>query len=213
MTLKELRDIYEGSSGTASDMNRKLIFAGIAIVWIFRDATKLSSDKAQEAVFDAVNNAGELIPDAFKPILLLFCISLCFDVFQSLIRGVMWHVIYHFKRDPQKKEEEILVEEQEWMNAFPDSLWYAKYVPTILAYLKLAGLLSITTFGKWAWLQNIGGMSIIRIWLLILGFLLVWYAVLEWLPMVDVQKTSKLCSCIRFAVGMFILIISLLSIL
>ena len=212
MTLKELRDIYEGSSGTASDMNRKLIFAGIAIVWIFRDATKLSSDKAQEAVFDAVNNAGELIPDVFKPILLLFCISLCLDVFQSLVRGVMWHVYYHFKRDPKMKEAEILVEEPEWMNAFPDSLWYTKYVPTILAYLKLAGLLSITTFGKWAWLQNIGGLSIICIWLFILGFLLVWYAVLEWLPMVNVQKTNTLCSCVRFAFGVFLIVVSLIII-
>ena len=61
MTIKELRDIYVGSSTKASDINRKLIFAGIAIVWIFR----VSSEQ------------GDCIPDVLKPVLLLFCISMC----------------------------------------------------------------------------------------------------------------------------------------
>lgn len=209
MTISELRNIYEGSSTKASDINRKLIFAGIAIVWIFRDATKLSIDKVNN-IEDIAACAEVLIPEPFKPILLLYCISLCLDVMQYVVRAMVWHIYYHIHRVPEEEEKTIQAKEPEWLNALPDSFWYAKFVPTLFAYLKLAGLLSITPFGKWEWLQHLGGWSMVYTWAIVLGVLLVWYAFLEWLP-IKVQKTSKICSCTRFSVGLVLIAIFLIK--
>ncbi len=190
MTIKQLRDIYEGSSTKASDINRKLIFAGIGIVWIFRYSTQ--------------PQAGEIFPEVFKPILLLFCISLCMDVMQYIVRSIMWHIYYHIHRVPEANEDKSEAAEPEWMNAFPDSFWYAKFVPTFLAYLGLADLMSITTIDSCAWIIHLMGWRVFFVWGLILGILLIWYVVLEWLPIKNIHKTSVVSQCIRFSVGLAI---------
>ena len=90
------------------------------------------------------------------------------------------------------------------MNAFPDSFWYAKFVPTFLAYLGLADLMSITTIDSCAWIIHLMGWRVFFVWGLILGILLIWYVVLEWLPIKNIHKTSVVSQCIRFSVGLAI---------
>ena len=200
MTIKELRDIYEGSSTKASDINRKLIFAGIAIVWIFRNAT--------------VGTTENIFPEEFKPILLLFCLSLCSDVLQYIVRAVVWHIYYHFHRVPEDKEESTQAEEPEWWNTLSDSLWYFKFIPTIFAYLNLASLLGITALQDSAIIQNLSGWSICNFWGIIFGILMVWYVITDnILERKGIKKgSSRICKCIRVVVGVFALVACALKI-
>lgn len=192
MTINELRKIYEDSSAKASDINRKLIFAGIAIVWIFRKTSELG--------------VGEIFPNEFKPILLLFCISLCMDVLQYIVRAVMWHIYYHFHRVPEAKEVDTQACEPEWLNSFPDSFWYAKFVPTILAYLNLAHLLSIQTIEKSQWLTLLSGWKVLCIWAILLAILLAWYAIIDKIK----QPSQITCPCVRIIIGIVIAAVSLI---
>lgn len=196
MTIKELREIYERSSTKASDINRKLIFAGIAIIWIFRKTTDLG--------------AGEIFPNECKPILLMLCISLCLDITQYIVRAVMWHIYYYFHRVPENEEATTQAEEPEWMNSFPDSFWYAKFVPTILAYINLAHLLSIQTIEQSKWLVAISGWKVFWIWGLILAILLIWYAVMD---IISGKQGEILCVCIRIIMGLAIAVCSLIELL
>lgn len=194
MTIKDLREIYEGSSTKASDINRKLIFAGIAIIWIFRKTTNLG--------------AGEIFPDECKPILLLFCISLCLDIMQYIVRAVMWHIYYYFHRVPEAEEATTQAKEPEWLNSFPDSFWYAKFVPTILAYINLARLLSLQSIEQSKWMTILSGWKVLGIWGIILASLLIWYAITD-----AISKNQKqvLCICLRIAMGLVIAAISLIE--
>lgn len=196
MTIKELRDIYDGSSTKASDINRKLIFAGIAIVWIFRKTTEL--------------NVGEIFPEEFKPILLLFCISLCMDVIQYIIRASMWHVYYHFHRVPEEEEQITQAKEPEWLNAFPDSFWYAKFVPTLLAYLNIANLMTITSIKLWGMLESLSGWRVLSVWGLILSFLTLWYVAVEIFYNNESHNVNCTTRCFRLTLGVAIAIISFL---
>lgn len=198
MTLKELREIYEGSSSKASEINRQLIFTGIAIVWIFREFT----------------NNGHIIPEEFKSIILLFCISLCFDITQYLIRGIMWHVWYYFKRNPKEKEEDILVEEPEWINSIPDSFWYAKFIPTILAYIHLSNYLQITSINA-KLLATLSGWNMLYVVGIIYGILMLWYVITEKIAegKGDGGNSTIICLCVRISIALFALLVCMIKIL
>lgn len=192
MTLKDLREIYERSSSKASDINRKLIFAGIAIVWIFR----ISED------------GNTMIPENLKSVLLLFCISLSLDVLQYLVRGVMWHMYYYFKRDPKKEENQMQAEEPEWLNSFPDSLWYSKFVPTLVAYLGLAEYLSIASLGDSKFFLALSSWKVVYVVGIIFGIIMMWYVATELIQRKKgiTTNNSSVCICVRtsFAIFMFI---------
>lgn len=199
MTIKELREIYESSSTKASDINRKLIFAGIAIVWIFR-VTEYSTLE-------------QIIPDNLKHVLLLLCISLCLDISQNIIRGILWHIYYYLKRYPQIKEETEQAEEPEWLNAIPDSFWYAKFIPTFFAYLNLANYLSITSAQDMFWMVRFSGWSILYWVGIMFGILTLWYAITECFQKKEKECTigSIVCILLRSIVGIVAIIVCLIN--
>lgn len=131
MKLKEIRDDYEELSGKASDLNRKLIYSGIAIVWIFHanfDVTTIDKDV-------------DVIPEALHLPLLLFCISLGVELFQLFFSTVVWYLYYCWKRRGSSDESTLEVNEPEWFNAIPWIAWVAKIVLTIWGYIELANFL------------------------------------------------------------------------
>ena len=78
-TLKDFRDAYHELSGTASEVSRKLGFAGIAVIWIFKA--------------DLPGKAYTLAPELYQAgvmIVLSLALDLLQYIFGSLIWGAFW---------------------------------------------------------------------------------------------------------------------------
>lgn len=131
MKLKEIRDDYEELSGKASDLNRKLIYSGIAIIWLFHYNFDVST----------INHDVDVIPKALHHPLLLLCLSLGVELFQLFFSTVVWYLYYCWKRCGCTDENSLEVNEPEWFNIVPWIAWFAKIVLTIWGYLELANFL------------------------------------------------------------------------
>lgn len=136
MKLKEIRDDYEELSGKASDLNRKLIYSGIAIVWLFHNNID----------FDKINQSTGVIPKELHTPLLLFCASLGVELFQLFCSTVVWYLYYYCKRGKCTDENTFEVNEPEWFNVIPWIAWVVKIVLTIWAYYELATFLGLNIF-------------------------------------------------------------------
>ncbi len=80
MKLKEYKEEYKWFSGRLSDNTRKLAFAGIAIVWIFK----------QE------KNGAFILPDLLKLAILMFVITLLFDLLQYICQTMIWGIFHRY---------------------------------------------------------------------------------------------------------------------
>jgi len=87
MKLSDYRETYYEFSGKASEVARKLAFAGIAVVWIF----KASGTSSPKIPFDLYFPTG------------LFVLTLAFDLFQYVSATIVWGVF-------QWKEERKLTD-------------------------------------------------------------------------------------------------------
>lgn len=133
MKLKEIRDDYEELSGKASDLNRKLIYSGIAIVWIFHSNIDSSN----------VHHNANVIPEELHLPLLLFCTSLGVELLQLLCSTIIWYFYYCCKRQGCSNEDDHEVNEPEWFNVIPWIAWFGKICLTIWAYIELAKFLGL----------------------------------------------------------------------
>lgn len=165
MTLKDLREIYERSSSRASEINRKLVFAGIAIVWLFH----ISDVSCEQA-----------IPSQFLPILAFLCYSMVADILQYITRAMIWHAYYFFHREKDNKENAVETNEPEWYNALNNSFFYVKFIYTGFAYYYLASLLigmvvpsiGLLESGLSLWTLK----SVVCVWGIVFCVIVVWYA-------------------------------------
>ena len=133
MKLREIRNDYERYSTKVSDINRQLIFAGIAIVWLFRVSS---------------NDGHTTFPIGLYPTLLFFILSFGADILQYTIQSLLWFGFYWNKKCKNNKlnkkdAEDIIVKEPEWPNLIPWGLWFLKVVFTVIAYCKLGIYLNI----------------------------------------------------------------------
>lgn len=130
MKFKDLLQNKKNNTAKISDLNRNLAFAGIAIVWIFKD----------------LGNS-QIIPQSLKLPFLLFIIALLFDFIQYLI--LSWNDIRFFKKiEPillEKKEQDPKIDlENEDIGDYrrlyirlANIFWYLKFIAIILAYILL----------------------------------------------------------------------------
>ncbi|MBD5583626.1 MAG: hypothetical protein HDQ88_00880 [Clostridia bacterium] len=149
LTLKEVKEAYEGLSGKASDIVRQLTFAGIGIVWIFnRGADVVSS--AETCCSNDVGLVAQCqdvafnIPSGLMTALLLLCLAVAIDLFQYFISTGIWYIIYltkHNKNVEDDNPDAEKVKDPEWINLFPWILWVGKIVLTIWAYVLIAKFL------------------------------------------------------------------------
>ena len=116
MTLKEVREAYEGISGALSSVIRQINFAGIAIAWIF------------------VDKDNKVMP----PLLLVAClcivVSIVLDALQYFMGTIIWYNTYRKKHKVGKKDEEITISDGEKKNVLPWICWYSKCIITIVGY-------------------------------------------------------------------------------
>jgi hypothetical protein len=90
MKLSDAREHYYTFSGKASDVSRKLCFAGLAVVWLF--------------VITESNGVYVLKADFFWA-LLAFVGSLSFDLLHSVYAAFAWG-IYHRTKELELRDEE-----------------------------------------------------------------------------------------------------------
>lgn len=130
MKLCEIRKDYERYSTNVSQINRKLIFVGIAVIWLFRISG---------------NNQTEIPSDLHRPLFFL-CLSCFFDILQYVSQSIMWASYYCYqkrKRNSSSNVEEEIVKEPEWPNIFNWILWGIKVISTIIAYIYLGSFLRV----------------------------------------------------------------------
>jgi hypothetical protein len=96
MRLSEFKKVGENYTGKASDIVRQLIFAGIAIIWVFKNKQE-----------------GQDTLDPFLIIPLLFlCLALIADLFQYIYGGHVWGKYY-------REQEAIAIKEYKLDNTKP----------------------------------------------------------------------------------------------
>ena len=127
MELNAIRSAYYEKSGQASELARKLGFAGIAIIWVFREQGADVVDLHQQLVL-----AGILIVGA-----------LAADFLQYVYGALAWGIFHRVKeRGFQKGEsEEDLprpdIEAPDWINWPSLFFFWSKIVAILWAYMIL----------------------------------------------------------------------------
>lgn len=124
MKLSEIRSAYEEISGKLSDISRQLCFAGFAIIWIFNNEDK-----------------GICVPKELYWPTLLLCASLFLDLWQYIISTSIWYGYYLHKRKKNEKDEDIDINEPEWLNIVPWLLFAVKIISLIIGYILIGKFL------------------------------------------------------------------------
>ncbi|MHA1975098.1 MAG: hypothetical protein ACTSW1_19085 [Candidatus Hodarchaeales archaeon] len=117
MKLKEYKKDYQEFSGKLSDNARKLAFAGIAIIWIFK----------QEKEGDLV------LPDLLKLAMLMFVITLSFDLLQYIYQTLVWG-IFHRYHEKMNKDEDYKLTASKYFNWPAISFFWLKVVVLVIGY-------------------------------------------------------------------------------
>jgi len=132
MTLKEIREDYVRYSANVSELSRNLSYAGIGVVWIFK----------QSASVDAIEKTFmNSIPVELRWPLLLFIVVLILDLLQYVIQTAIWYPYYTKYKELHKdeKEDNVNLQEPESYNIIPWGFWFFKLMIVIIAYI-LMGL-------------------------------------------------------------------------
>ncbi len=122
LSLSQSRDEYYSFSKTASELNRKLAFAGVAIVWVFR-----SGESSEE-----LGITGRLLVVGG-----LFVLSLAADLLHYAVSAIAWGIFSRRKELGGAVPEDEFVAPR-WINWSGIGLWTSKLVLSLAAYLILA---------------------------------------------------------------------------
>jgi len=127
MTLKEIREDYVRYSTNVSELCRNLSYAGIGIVWIFKQSN--SDDKLTVLFMNS-------IPENLRWALILFIAVLVVDLFQYVLQTGIWYPYYkkYKKLHLGEDEENVILQEPENYNIVPWAIWIVKLLLVIVAY-------------------------------------------------------------------------------
>jgi hypothetical protein len=117
MLLKDYRETYYTFTGKASDINRQLAFAAIAVIWLFkRDVSG--------------------VPSVPPPLILpgaLVVLALAVDLLQYLLGAIIWYCFYRSKEKagiPENRD----IDHSPWLERPITALFWVKVACTITAY-------------------------------------------------------------------------------
>ena len=123
MKRKDLRDAYGRYSGTASEVSRKLAFAGIAIVWLF------SQDPKQDGI--------EPLLQEFWPPAILVVLGLLADSLQYAYGTLAWGA-YNRVQEKGGVAEDYEFKAPDWINWPTLAFFWGKLAAISFAYFLLA---------------------------------------------------------------------------
>ncbi|MCK5608178.1 hypothetical protein KAR91_40225 [Candidatus Pacearchaeota archaeon] len=117
MKVKEYKKEYQDFSSKLSDNTRKLAFAGIAIVWVFK--------QAKNGIF--------ILPNLLKLAMLMFVITLSFDLLQYTYQTALWGL---FHRHYEKKfGEDYELTAPKYFNWPSISFFWLKVIALVAGYV------------------------------------------------------------------------------
>ena len=119
MNLEKCRETFYEFSGTLSDNARKLAFAGIAIVWIFKQG----------------ENGSYTIPGALKTVMLMFIVSLSLDLLQYIWQTIVWGFFYNYKENKLNYDEKADFLAPKIFKNVADVIFWAKVVALVIGYV------------------------------------------------------------------------------
>lgn len=117
-TLKDYRDDYSEFSGIASDVSRKLGFAGIAIIWIF---TVELADKSY------------VLPPALYSAGFAIILSLALDLMQYVLAALIWGGFWRVKERSGVKDDQD-IDAPSFFNWPALACFWAKLMLMVVAY-------------------------------------------------------------------------------
>ncbi len=119
MKLYEAKTAFYEATETLSENTRKLIFAGIAIVWIFR--------------IGEANAGGVPFTNDSRAALLAFVSGLILDVLQYLYKGTAWW-LYYRSQHSRHPNDDSAVHPPAWLNAPTFVIFYLKVAAGAIGY-------------------------------------------------------------------------------
>lgn len=120
--LSDYKQTYEEASSKVSDLSRQMAFAGIAIIWIFRQ-----TDQSEQLI------CKELIPP-----LIFFIITLAFDILQYIYKTIAWYIFYRIReKKTTKKNPDPLTQAKPIMNRPTWIFFWTKVVSLITGYIMI----------------------------------------------------------------------------
>lgn len=119
MKLEGYKKDYHDFSGKLSDNVRKLAFAGIAIVWIFK----------QE------ENGTYVVPGILKTAMLLFVLSLSFDLLQYIYQTIVWGVFHRYNEKKFDGRGDVELLAPCYLNWPSNILLWSKVVVLVAGYI------------------------------------------------------------------------------
>lgn len=125
--LNQYYEIYTKSSSTVSELNRKLVYAGFAIIWIFR----ISSNDS----FGSLDNASYKfeLPPAFHWSIVFLVGSLILDFIHYFFQSLS--IKHYLKVSEAKLDANGSFDEYEEDEIIINIFWWAKIGMTFIAYL------------------------------------------------------------------------------
>jgi hypothetical protein len=135
--LSEFREDYEALSSIASNVNRQLGFAGIAIIWIFKiDQKNLATGQV-------------LLPSDLYIAAVLIAASLLSDLLHYVIGSAIWAMFWRYKEKDPRISSDTEVEAHPWLTWPTWILFSWKIMFMIAAYsFLLKFLISHVGVGK-----------------------------------------------------------------
>ncbi len=118
MKLVDCKEEFYFYSGKTSDIVRYLGFAGIAIIWFFKEK----------------NNNIITIPDSLYWPLILLLIGLTLDLLHYIVGTIVWDVFHRMKDNEEGVNEDTEIDTSN-INWPTDILFYLKIIPIITAYM------------------------------------------------------------------------------
>jgi hypothetical protein len=120
MKIKEVRKHVDAFSSKASELSRQLAFAGIAVVWIFKNS-------GQNAI----------IPNDFLLPLLLLVLTLVFDFLQYVLGSIEWTIFSHLQENKYNcdDEDQEVDSSSSWINLPHSICFYLKILTVVLGYI------------------------------------------------------------------------------
>lgn len=131
MSLEQFREARDVFSSAASASARRLAFAGIAIVWLFRTGEGM----------------GSKLPDPLLLPVLLFAATLALDLLHYLVATVIWSVFCRLKEN-QEVCSGTPLDAPAWFNWPTNLFFYSKIASVALGYVLMIRFLYVAWAGS-----------------------------------------------------------------